>query len=76
MKETSTDYYTEPRRETNIQLIETLAQTTVRAAMKTFGEILVTSQVTGFRKSGGSRKNKLDWRSISPASELITKGYG
>ena len=76
MKETSTDYYTEPRRETNIQLMELFAQTIVKGGMKTFGEILVTSQVTGFQKIQWFTQEQLGFGEVSlPPSELITKGY-
>ncbi|MFQ6102488.1 MAG: DEAD/DEAH box helicase, partial [Anaerolineae bacterium] len=44
------DYYTQPRRETTVRLLEKFDEVEVRGATKAHGEIAVTTQVIGFRK--------------------------
>ena len=44
------DYYTEPRQETTVTLLELLQESEVAGGRRNYGEVQVTSQVTGFRK--------------------------
>ena len=64
-----TDYYTEPKNETSVQIVEQKAQTLLSACSKAHGEILVTTQVKGFRKSAGTRTKFWEtgnWISLPP----------
>ena len=70
------DYYTEPLRQTEVSLINSIECTPVRGCSKAYGELQVTTQVTGFRKrqwlSGGNLgEEPLDL----PPSKLQTTGY-
>jgi DEAD/DEAH box helicase domain-containing protein len=44
------DYYTEPSQETTVALLERLQESVVPGGRRSYGEVQVTSQVTGFRK--------------------------
>jgi DEAD/DEAH box helicase domain-containing protein len=70
------DYYTEPLRRTEVNLISITESSPVRGCLKAFGELQVTTQVTGFRKRqwvGGSNLGEegLDL----PPTNLQTTGY-
>ncbi len=70
------DYYTEPRRETTVQLLEKLAETRVRGAAKARGEIMVTTQVIGFNKIRWFTHERLGVGEVDmPPTELQTTGY-
>ncbi len=70
------DYYTEPRRETTVQLVNTLAQEAVVGGGKSYGEVIVTTQVTGFRKIRWFTHETIGLGEVSlPPSELRTMGY-
>lgn len=85
------DYYTEPLRETSVQVLsiaETLpspfARTAKRAegggaegrAAKSYGELQVTTQVTGFRKRAWLTGENLAQETLDlPPSDLQTTGY-
>lgn len=45
-----TDYYTEPQQQTEISLVELRQQAALPGGVKSQGAVLVTSQVTGYRK--------------------------
>jgi DEAD/DEAH box helicase domain-containing protein len=79
MQAVGVDYYTEPRNETTVQLLEQYQQAQVSGGSKAYGEISVTSQVTGFRKvrwADGLAVEHLGWEDLQlPPSELITTGY-
>jgi DEAD/DEAH box helicase domain-containing protein len=70
------DYYTEPRSETTVELLETLGQAPVCGGTKFQGEITVTTQVTGFRKVKWFTHEQLGLGDLSlPPSQLQTTGY-
>ena len=70
------DYYTEPRRETTVELIETLDEAETEGATKAFGEITVTTQVSGFRKIRWFTQERLGEGELSMLpTELQTTGY-
>lgn len=76
LRRTDTDYFTEPRIETVIQLIQQREECSVAGGIKVHGEIKVTSQVTGFRKIRWYTNEQLGIGELDlPPSELITKGY-
>ncbi len=71
-----TDYYTEPRLETTVELVETSAETQVPGAWKAHGDIRVTAQLTGFRKLRWYTHELLGYGDVSlPPTELLTTGY-
>jgi DEAD/DEAH box helicase domain-containing protein len=73
---TDADYYTEPRKETQVQLLEKLAQAHARGATKAHGEIAVTTQVTGYKKIKWFTHENLGAGVVwLPPTELHTTGY-
>lgn len=70
------DYYTEPRRETTVTVIQTILQEPVPAANKTFGEIDVTTQVIGYRKLRWHTREQLAIAELDlPPSTLRTTAF-
>jgi DEAD/DEAH box helicase domain-containing protein len=70
------DYYTEPRNETTVRLLEKLDELEACGATKAHGEIAVTSQVIGFRKVKWFTHEQLGVGEVSlPPTELMTTGY-
>lgn len=70
------DYYTQPRSETSVQLLEKLDQVETHGATKAYGEIKITSQVVGFRKVKWFTHEHLDGGEVClPPTELVTTGY-
>ncbi len=71
-----TDYYTEPRSDTRVELIEEHFRSENEAAFKAQGEIKVTTQLNGFRKIKWYTHEQLGLGEVSlPPSELVTTGY-
>jgi DEAD/DEAH box helicase domain-containing protein len=71
-----TDYYTEPRSETTVELVEISEEAQVPGACKSYGDIRVTSQLTGFRKLRWYTHELLGYGDVSlPPTELLTTGY-
>lgn len=72
----STDYYTIPKINTNIELIDQIESTEVSGGEKAYGEILVVSQVTGFRQVKWFTHESLGAEELDlPPSKLNTLGY-
>ncbi len=75
------DYYTEPLRQTEVSLLATLEITpcfsgVVESCTKAYGELEVTTQVTGFRKRAWLGGGNLGEEPLDlPPSELQTTGY-
>ncbi len=70
------DYYTEPRSETRVDLIEERLRTENQAAIKAQGEIKVTTQLAGYRKVKWYTHEQLGLVDLTlPPSELVTTGY-
>jgi DEAD/DEAH box helicase domain-containing protein len=84
------DYYTEPLRQTEVRLLATLdsapcpfakqplgiSSVTGEAGTKAYGELQVTTQVTGFRKRAWLGGENLGEEPLDlPPSELQTMGY-
>ena len=74
------DYYTEPLRETAIQILSTADQFPISNSQspvaKFWGELQVTTQVTGFRKRSWLGGENLGEEPLDlPASDLQTTGY-
>ena len=72
----SVDYYTEPRVETTVMLIEKANQEAVAGGWKAYGDIQVHSEVVGFRKVRWHTHETLGMEPLQmPPSELMTTGY-
>jgi DEAD/DEAH box helicase domain-containing protein len=70
------DYFTEPLRETSIQVLGISAQETVPGGARAWGELQVTTQVTGFRKRSWTGGENLGEEPLDlPARDLQTTGY-
>jgi DEAD/DEAH box helicase domain-containing protein len=70
------DYYTEPQRETEIEILNESAQASVAAGEKGWGEIQVTTRVVGFRKLRWLTQENLGAEPLElPATDLQTTGY-
>ncbi|MBC8249410.1 MAG: DUF1998 domain-containing protein, partial [Anaerolineales bacterium] len=70
------DYYTQPCRDTTVQLLDKLDEVEARGATKAHGEIAVTTQVIGFRKVKWFTQEQLGLGEVSlPPTELVTTGY-
>ena len=76
MRPMEVDYYTEPRSETTVQLLEISEETQVPGAVKLQGEIKVTTQTVGYRKVRWYTHEQLGLGDLAlPPSELQTTGY-
>ena len=72
----ASEYYTEPLRGTEVRVNSESAQATVQGAEKKWGELQVTTQVTGFRKRRWYTHENLGEEPLDlPPSELQTTGY-
>ncbi len=70
------DYYTEPKRETTVELIEQSEQATVAGGSKNHGEIVVTTQVVGYRLLRWYTQERLGEGEVDlPPDTLHTTGY-
>lgn len=70
------DYYTLPRRETEVQLIELQESQPAQGAEKSFGEIKVTTRVTGFKRIRWFSHELIDAQPLEmPPVDLVTTGY-
>jgi DEAD/DEAH box helicase domain-containing protein len=70
------DYYTEPQRETEIQVLSESALETAPGGEKGWGEIQVTTQVVGFKKLRWFTQENLGEAPLDlPPTELQTTGY-
>ena len=70
------DYYTESLRGTEITVLTETAQAAVLGSEKSWGELQVTTQVTGFRKRRWYTHENLGEEPLDlPPSDLQTTGY-
>ncbi len=70
------DYYTEPRRESTVELLQKFDEVETRGASKAFGEITVTTQIIGFHRIRWFTQERLGQGELSlPPNELQTTGY-
>lgn len=70
------DYFTEALKETTIQVLSVLDQVPAQGAVRAYGELQVTSQVTGFRKRMWFTGEVLGDEPLDlPPSDLQTTGY-
>ena len=70
------NYYTEPKSETTIQLVALSDQNQVTGATKCHGDILVTTQVVGYRRIQWHTRQPLSIEPLDmPPTQLPTTGY-
>ncbi len=70
------DYYTEPLRGTEVTILSESAQAAVAGGEKKWGELQVTTQVTGFRKRRWYTHENLGEEPLElPPTDLMTTGY-
>ena len=76
LKRVETDYFTSHRSETTVQVLDRQMEEKVRGGNKVYGEIQVTTQVTGFRKIKWYTHEQIGLEDLNmPPTELITTGY-
>ena len=76
LRRVESDYYTIPHRETTVALVELQASQPARGAAKSYGEIQVTTQLTGYRKVRWYTHEHLAVEPlILPPVDLLTTGY-
>jgi len=76
LKPIQSDYYTEPTRDTTVEVLSETAQATVPGGDKKWGELQVTTQVTGFRKRRWYTHETLGQEPLDlPTTDLQTTGY-
>jgi len=72
----SNDYYTEPERQTSFTLINLIDSEIIPGGQKYYGDIKVTSQVTGYKKINWSRYEILGREELDlPTTSLSTQGF-
>ncbi|MFN2144676.1 MAG: Zn-binding domain-containing protein, partial [Anaerolineales bacterium] len=70
------DYYTQPRRESEVGLLEVFDRLDVQAAEKLHGELNISSQVTGYFKIEWGTHQRLGVGTLEmPVREFQTYGY-
>ncbi|MBI5303344.1 MAG: DEAD/DEAH box helicase [Chloroflexi bacterium] len=76
LQPTDADFYTDPQKETQVQLLDKLAEAETHGATKAHGEIAVTTQVVGYRKiKWFTHENLGAGQVMLPPTELHTTGY-
>ncbi len=76
LKPIESDYYTEPLQGTEVTVLSESASEIVRGADKKWGELQVTTQVTGFRKRRWYTHENLGEEQLDlPPTDLMTTGY-
>ncbi len=70
------DYYTEPRNEETVALVEMLSESEAAGGQRAHGELTVTTKVTGFRRVRWGTHEQLGFEPLDlPPSTLQTTGY-
>jgi DEAD/DEAH box helicase domain-containing protein len=76
LKPIESDYYTEPLRGTEVTVLSETASAAVPGGDKTWGEVQVATQVTGFRKRRWYTHENLGEEPLDlPPTDLQTTGY-
>jgi len=76
LKPIESDYYTEPLRGTEVTVLSETDQSTIDGGDKKWGEVQVTTQVTGFRKRRWYTHENLGEEPLDlPPTDLQTTGY-
>ena len=70
------DYYTSASATTDVRVLQVLRSDNLSSVLRTFGELLVTTRATGYRKIKRYTHEVLAWAPIDlPEQELRTIGY-
>ncbi len=76
LQHSAVDYYTVPKVNTSIEVIQRLKVEAVAGGEKSYGELSVVSQVSGFRQVRWFTHEQLGFGDLDlPATELNTMGY-
>ncbi len=76
LKPIQSEYYTEPLRGTEVTVLSETAQAAITGGEKKWGELQVTTQVTGFRKRRWYTHENLGEEPLDlPPTDLMTTGY-
>lgn len=76
LKPVESEYYTEPLQGTEVTVLSTSAQAAVLGGERSWGELQVTTQVTGFRKRRWYTHENLGEEPLDlPPTDLQTTGY-
>ncbi len=76
LKPIQSEYYTEPLRSTEVTVLSETAQEPVAGGEKKWGDLQVTTQVTGFRKRRWYTHENLGEEPLDlPPTDLMTTGY-
>jgi DEAD/DEAH box helicase domain-containing protein len=76
LKPADLDYYTEPRSETKVDLVELRDESQIQAGKKQHGEVTVTAQVIGYRKVRWHTHENLGVENLElPPTTLHTTAY-
>ncbi len=72
----SVDYYTQPRQETSVEILQKTSEQENSNLLRGFGDIKVITQVIGYKKVNWSTHEILGYGDLElPPSELVTCGY-
>ncbi len=70
------DYFTEPKKRVEIEKLSLLRQSEIPGGTRNFGEVMVTTQVTGFRRVRWYSNENLGEANLDlPSTQLRTTGY-
>ncbi len=70
------DYYTQPRRESEVALVQTFESANVAGGVKAYGELTITSKVTGYHKIEWHTHQRLGIGELEmPENQFETTGY-
>jgi DEAD/DEAH box helicase domain-containing protein len=76
LNSTSVDYYTQPRRETKVEILKKTLEQDDQKVVRGYGEIKVITQVIGYKKVNWSTHEILGYGDLQlPPVELETCGY-
>jgi len=76
LRSADVDYYTIPQQDTEVRLLDLKERTPIAGGCKAHGEIVVISQVTGFKKIHWGTQEKLGVEKLDiHSTELHTTGY-
>ena len=76
LRQASVDYYTQANQKVEIEEQSLIKQTPITGAIKSFGELIVTTQVTGYRKIRWFTHEIIGGGEVDlPATQLNTIGY-
>ncbi len=76
LQPSNADYYTEPRAESEVALVNEISRSEAAGVTKAYGELLITSRVVGYHKIEWHTHQRLGVGEVDlPPTELQTTGY-